>query len=171
MPKLTAFCAFVALIVSAAHGQDQEKKLVDRLLKPNMDLHNEAQNKRFVADGVSIDKRANVGSYYVHQKTNQKNFAATGEFNAQQFNAQSFHSKRSIFSLSKHQTVQTSQPSYANQSAAGVRDATQSDKKVATRKYAENRPFLDEGKSQKSLNKQNAPMTIDQVRELLNKNK
>jgi hypothetical protein len=29
----------------------------------------------------------------------------------------------------------------------------------------------DEGKSQKSLNRQNEPLTIEQVRELLNKNK
>ncbi len=64
-----------------------------------------------------------------------------------------------------------SQYFYANQTARGTRDAPQADKKVATRTYAENRPFLDEGKSQKSLNRQNAPLTIEQVRELLNKNK
>jgi hypothetical protein len=169
--KLSAVCALVVAILSSADGQDQEKKLLDRLLKPNMDLHNEAQNKKFLADGASTNKRASVGTYYVHQKSSQKKFSATGDFTAQQFNSQSFHSKRSIFPVSPHQKVQTSQSSYANQTAPGVRDAAQSDKKVATRDYAQNRPFLDEGKSQKSLNKQNAPMTIDQVRELLNKNK
>jgi hypothetical protein len=158
-------------MLASAHGQDQEKKLIDRLLKPNMDLHNDAQNKKFLADGASIDKRANVGTYYIHRKTRQKSFSATGEFTTQQFNSQSFRSKRNTFAVSPHQNVQTSQPSYANQSARGVRNAGQSDKKVATRDYAENRPFLDQGKSQKSLNQQNAPMTIDQVRELLNKNK
>ena len=60
---------------------------------------------------------------------------------------------------------------YANQTASGVRDAPQAGKKIASRAYAGTRPFLDEGKSQKSLNQQNAPLTIDQVRELLNKNK
>ena len=65
----------------------------------------------------------------------------------------------------------SSRSAYANQTARGTRDAPQSDKKVAVRTYAENRPFLEEGKSQKSLNRQNAPLTIDQVRELLNKNK
>ena len=64
-----------------------------------------------------------------------------------------------------------SRSAYANQTARGVRDAPQSDKKITNRTYAENRPFLDEGKSQKSLNQQNAPLTIEQVRELLNKNK
>jgi len=41
----------------------------------------------------------------------------------------------------------------------------------AVREYAGNRPFLDKGKSQKSLSAQNKPLTIEQVRELLNKNK
>src|SRR6266540_4086939 len=79
--------------------------------------------------------------------------------------------KRCTFQTSSQQAMINSRPSYANQTARGVRDAPQSDKRVATRAYAENRPFLDEGKSQKSLNRQNAPLTIEQVRELLNKNK
>ena len=33
------------------------------------------------------------------------------------------------------------------------------------------RPFLDKGKSAKSLQRENPAMTIEQVRELLNKNK
>jgi len=39
------------------------------------------------------------------------------------------------------------------------------------RDYAGIRPFLDQGKSQKSLSAQNKQLTIEQVRELLNKNK
>jgi len=89
----------------------------------------------------------------------------------QQFNSQPFHSKRGTFQTSSQQAMGNSRSAYANQTARGVRDAPQSDKKVATRTYAEDRPFLDEGKSQKSLNQQNAPLTIEQVRELLNKNK
>ena len=157
--------------LASLHGQDQEKKLVDRLLRPNMDLHNDAQNKKFIADGSSINKRATVGAFYVHQKPNQKNFSATGEFATQQFSSQPFHSRRSIFHVSSQQTVANSRPSDANQSARAVHDASQSGKKVSTRQYADDRPFLDEGKSQKSLNRQNAPLTIEQVRELLNKNK
>lgn len=151
-------------------AQDQEKKLVDRLLKPDMDLHNSAQNKKFVADGASIDKRANVGSFYVQQKTNQKNFSATKEFSTRQFNSQPFHGKRSIFDVFSHHNA-NSRSAYADQNARGVHDAPQSGKKVATGQYADNRPFLDEGKGQKSLTRQNEPLTIDQVRELLNKNK
>lgn len=157
--------------VAGVDAQDQEKKLVDRLLKPDMDLHNSDQNKKFIADGASINKRANVGTFYVQKKANQKSFSATKDYSTEQYNAQPFRSKRSIFAVFSHKPAGNSQSVYANQSARGVRDAPQSGKKVTTRQYADNRPFLDEGKSQKSLNKQNAPLTIDQVRELLNKNK
>jgi hypothetical protein len=144
---------------------------MDRLLKPDMTLQNDAQHKKFVADGTSINKRATVGTFYVQKKSNQKSFSGTGRFSTQQFNSQPFDGKRGTFETSSQRAMTNSSPTYANQTARGVRDAPQSGKKVATRAYAENRPFLDQGKSQKSLNQQNAPLTIEQVRELLNKNK
>ena len=76
---------------------------------------------------------------------------------------------RTRFPHSKHLT--NSKSTYASQTARGVRDAPQSGKKVASRAYPGNRPFLNQGTNQKSLNRQNEPLTIEQVRELLNKNK
>jgi hypothetical protein len=158
--------------LSCVRAQEQERKLVDRLLRPDMELKNEAQHKKFYADGTaSINKRATVGTFYVQKKSNSKSFLGIGNFCTRQFNSQPFHNGRGAFNTSSQQAMGNSQSSYANQSAHGARDAPQSDKKVAVRTYAENRPFLDEGKSQKSLNRQNAPLTIEQVRELLNKNK
>ena len=172
MRKSPAVCVLLLATLSCVRGQDQEKKLVDRLLKPDMTLQNSEQNKKFIADGsASINKRANVGTFYVRKKSNSKNYSATGQFSTQQANSRLFHSGRSAFNTSSQQAMGNSRSAYANQTAHGVRDASQSGKKVATRAYAENRPFLDEGKSQKSLNRQNAPLTIEQVRELLNKNK
>jgi len=144
---------------------------VDRLLKPDMTLHNDAQNKKFIADGTSINKHATVGAFYIHKKPTQKSYSATGQFSAQQYNSRTFNSGQSAFNTSSQHAIANSRVAYATQTASGVRDARQSDKKVAIRAYAGNRPFLDEGKSQKSLNRQNAPLTIEQVRELLNKNK
>jgi hypothetical protein len=166
-----AISLLVLAAISCVRGQDQERKLVDRLLKPDMTLQNDAQHKKFVADGTSMNKRASVGTFYVEKKSNEKNFSGTGQFSTQEFNSQFFHSKRNAFNVPSQQATRNSRPSYANQSARGVRDASQSGKKVPVRAYAENRPFLDEGKGQKSLNRQNAPLTIEQVRELLNKNK
>jgi hypothetical protein len=159
-------------VLCSASAQDQEKKLVDRLLKPDMALENDAQNKKFTGDGsASINKRASVGTFYLHQKPRSKNFSGTRDFSTTQFYSKTYHGGRSAYEVSSHQPMANSRPVYANQTARGVRDAPQSGKKVASRGYAGSRPFLDEGKSQKSLNRQNAPLTIDQVRELLNKNK
>jgi len=111
-----------------------------------MTLQNDAQNKKFTGDGsASINKRANVGTFYVHQKSHSKNFSGTRDFSTTQFYSHTYRGGRTAYEVSG--------------------------KKVAARAYAGNRPFLDEGKSQKSLNRQNEPLTIEQVRELLNKNK
>jgi len=153
-------------------AQDQEKKLVDRLLKPDMTLQNDAQNKKFVGDGsVSVNKRANVGTFFFHQKSNSKSFSGTRDFSTTQFYSQAYHSKRTAYEVSSQQSVASSKAAYANQTASGVRNAPQAGKKVASREYAGTRPFLVQGTRQKSLNKQNEPLTIEQVRELLNKNK
>jgi hypothetical protein len=167
----SAACLAVLLALSCIHAQDQESKLVDRLLRPDTTLRNNAQNKQFTADGASINKKATVGTFYVQKKSNFKSFTGTRDFSARQFNSQSFHGTRSASGISSQQAIGNSRPAYAARTARGPRDAPQSDKKVASRSYAENRPFLDQGKSQKSLNRKNAPLTIEQVRELLNKNK
>src|ERR1022692_4651115 len=62
-------------------------------------------------------------------------------------------------------------PGTGTQTARGVRRAADGDKKVNGRDFAGNRPFLGQGKSQKALSTQDKPLTIEQVRELLNKNK
>ena len=156
----------------SVRAQDQEKKLVDRLLKPDMALQNDAQNKKFVGDSSSsINKRANVGAFYVHQKPRPKNFSGTRDFSTTQFYSQTYRGGRTAYEVSSQRTVPNSKSAYASQTAGGIRDAPQSGKKIASRTYAGNRPFLDKGKSQKSLNRQNESLTIEQVRELLNKNK
>jgi hypothetical protein len=159
-------------VLCSASAQDQEKKLVDRLLKPDMALQNDAQNKKFGGDGsASINKRANVGTFYVHRKPRSKDFSGTRDFSTTQFYSKTYHGGRTAHEASSQQTLANSKAPYASQTARGVRDVPQSGKKVASRGYAGTRPFQDEGKSQKSLNRQNEPLTIEQVRELLNKNK
>jgi hypothetical protein len=159
-------------LLCSVRAQDQEKKLVDRLLKPDMTLQNDAQNKKFTGDGsVSINKRANVGTFYIHQKPSSKSFLGARDFSTSQFYSQTYHSGHNAYATSSQQTFGKAKAPYANQTARDIGSAPQSGKKVASRAYAGTRPFLDQGKSQKSLSKKNEPMTIEQVRELLNKNK
>ena len=170
----TSFAVWTLLIaaVCCVHAQDQEKKLLDRLLKPDMTLQNDAQNKKFVGDGsAAINKRAHVGSFYVHQKPSSKNYSGSRDFSTTQFYSQTYRGRHTAYEVSSQQTLANSKAGYANQTARSVRDAPQAGKKVASRAYAGNRPFLGEGTNQKSLNSHNEPLTIEQVRELLNKNK
>jgi hypothetical protein len=170
--KSPAVGILLLAVLCSASAQDQEKKLVDRLLKPDMALQNDAQNKKFVGDSsVSINKRANVGSFFIHQKPRSKDFDGTRDFSTTQFYSQTYRSGRTAHEGSSRQTVANTKATYANQTARGVRDAPQSGKKVASHTYGGNRPFLDQGTNQKSLNRKNEPLTIEQVRELLNKNK
>ena len=165
-----AVWTFLTAALCCVHAQDQEKKLVDRLLKPDMALQNEAQNKKFVGDGsTSMNKRASVGTFFFRQKSNSKSFG-TKDFSTTQFYSQTYQSKRA-YGVSSQQALANSKASYANQTARGVGSAPQSGKKVSSHGYGGNRPFLGQGTNQKSLNKKNDPLTIEQVRELLNKNK
>jgi hypothetical protein len=168
-----SLAVFLSLLTvfSCLRAQDQERKLIDRLLRPDMTLQNSEQKKKFIADGTSINRKASVGTFYVDKKNNSKTFSGTRELSTQQFNSRPFHGSRGAFENSSQQAGGNSRRTYSTQSARDPRDAPKSDKKIASRAYAGNRPFLDQGKSQKSLNRQNAPLTIEQVRELLNKNK
>src|SRR6266480_5588824 len=148
-----AVCTVLAILICCACGQDQEKKLIDRLLKPDMALQNDAQNKSFTSDGsASINKRASVGSFYIRQQTSSKNFPGTRDFATSRFYSQAYHGGRSAYEASSQQTMANSQFAHTHHAGSGFRDTPQSGKKVASRAYAGNRPFLDEGKSQKSLN-------------------
>jgi hypothetical protein len=167
-----AVWALLTAVLCCVRAQDQERKLMDRLLKPDMTLQNDAQNKKFVGDGsASIKKRANVGTFYAHQKRQSKNFSGTRDFSTAEFYSQTYRGGRTAHETSSQQTLPNSKAPYANHTARGVRDAPQSGKKVASGAYVGNRPFLDEGTNQKSLNRKNESLTIEQVRELLNKNK
>ena len=156
----------------AVRAQDQESKLVDRLLKPDMTLQNTAQKKKFAADGGSVDKRATVGTFYLQRKSNSKDFAGTRDFSAWQFNSQSFRGAKNAANISSQREITNSNRNVATPTSRGVRDAPEEGRPArGSHTFAGERAFLDRGKSQKSLDRRNPPMTIEQVRELLNKNK
>ena len=161
-------------MLPAARAQDQEHKLIDRLLRPDTQLQNSAQNKKFLADRRSINKQATVGSFYVQKKSTPKAFGVAGsrDFSSWEFNARSFHGGKRQANSSSRSQIMNSHTRYAAKAAMGLRRApTDTNRTTASRSFAEQRPFLDKGKSQKALSQQNRPLTIEEVRELLNKNK
>ncbi len=162
-------CLAIGLLATA-HAQTQERSLVDRLLRPDMSLRNTAQNKKFLADGASIDKRASVSTFYVEKTAKQSSFAETRDFSAKQARSRSFHEANRT-NISSSERSADSAATFSTSSASGVRSAHGSQKRASSSDFAGQRPFLAQGKSQKSLNRKNPPLTIEQVRELLNKNK
>jgi hypothetical protein len=154
-----------------ARAQEQERKLVDRLLDPDTSLGNPAQNKKFTADRTSVDKQANVGTFYIQQKPDPKSYSARRDFRAGQFHSRSFAGGQNSANTSSRTEIQNTGQSVSTPAARGVRETQDARKTVTSRNYSGDRQFLERGKSQKSLDRHNAPMTIDEVRDLLNKNK
>src|SRR5205085_321752 len=58
--KSVAICALGVAALSCARAQDQERKLIDRLLKPEMTLQNADQNKKYIGDRTSSLNKQNA---------------------------------------------------------------------------------------------------------------
>jgi len=172
------FVAIGTLLVGlgSAFGQDQEQKLLDRLLKPNMTMKNSDQDKKFGNTRANVlEKSAPTRSFYAPQKSVSRSYAEERAFTPQQFAARHFRGGDSAANVSARTQLRKNDALIGVSSAAspGTRVAPEATQVAnsSARDYAGNRPFLVEGKSQKALHAQDRPLTIEQVRELLNKSK
>jgi hypothetical protein len=161
--------------VTTSLAQEQERKLIDRILKPNTSMANSAQNKKFNNTRIaSFDKPIKTRAFSSTPKTLARSFPEERVFTPQQFAARHFRAGDSAANISPRGQLKNSDTVLAAPVAtAGAQVAPESMTSATTpvREYAATRPFLDRGKSQKSLEAQNKPLTIEQVRELLNKSK
>ena len=66
-----------------ARAQEQEKKLLDRLLKPDMTMQNDAEKKQFVAGGETITKKAPTKSFFFAKRKPEKGFWDTRQVDDQ----------------------------------------------------------------------------------------
>jgi hypothetical protein len=164
----------ISIGVSTAFAQEQERRLIDRVLKPNTDLANPAQNKKFSdKHSASFEKPARTATFNYSQKSVAKTFSEEHAFTPRQFTARHFRAGDSAAYVSSRSQPPKNDTLIATTSAtAGTRVAPESNAPAQpVREFASNRPFLDKGKSQKALHAQDKPLTIEQVRELLNKSK
>lgn len=159
--------------ISPTVAQEQERKLIDRVLKPDTSLQNSAQNKKFTGvTGTSFDKSVRTQRFYSPAKTVPKTFQNERVFTPRQFAARHFRAGDSAANISTRSRLTRTDTVIATTTAtAGTRVAPESGAAAPVHEFAGNRPFLEQGKSQKSLQTQNKPLTIEQVRELLNKSK
>jgi hypothetical protein len=147
---------------------------MDRLLKPDASLANPAQNKKFASEGATLfDKPVTTRSFPSTQNPVAKTFSeANRALTPQQFAARHFRSGDSVACIaSRSQLTRNDTVISTTAATGGTRVAPEAAQTATTHQYASNRPFLDKGKSAKSLQAQNKPLTIEQVRELLNKSK
>lgn len=157
--------------VSAASAQEQERKLVDRILRPNMALVNSAQNKQFGVSEISVARRAQPRNFYTPGRSLGKPFAPGPAVPSRQFAARHFQAGARGANISARSQPAKSDPVYIAPAADFARVAPENGNSLAVAPFAGSRPFLGRGKSQQALSARDTPLTIEQVRELLNKNK
>ena len=152
-------------------AQEQENKLTDRLLKPNTSLKNQAEGKQFVtATAVPTDKHVSTPAFSLREQSPPKSFPRQRTFMSKEIPAARFREGDSVADVASRP-----RPIRADRTVSAptvqVQVAPESGAAISSREFADNRPFLAEGKSQKALRTKNKPLTIEQVRELLNKSK
>lgn len=163
--------AILALSVLPAPAQEQEKKLIDRLLQPDMSLQNSAQSRQFTSIGSTTTKQARTKSFYVAERPAEKAFSGPREYHTPTFDLRKPRHPTTQAKLTTRTTIAKTKDPFSTFAYRDVKTAPAADKIAETSEFQGTRPFLAKGKSQKALSAQDRPLTIDQVRELLNKNK
>ena len=171
-PALLALLALPAFL----GAQEQERKLLDRIQRPNMELTNPMQGKSFNGGGGVEIKDAAVGrqAFTGAKSPLLKEFAGTRSF---------FGIKNPWFG---NRVFETKPAELLKSGGLGKLDAAYPVRDALTREFPGSekqanlgtstvpvRPFLVRGESQGALEqlstKINKEMTIDDIRELLNK--
>lgn len=155
-----------------AGAQEQERKLADRLLRPDMSLANPAQDKQFIAaGGTSVDKEFVARSFATGDEAASKSFGGAKGFFARIFGTKNFARADAAANTKPNPEIAKANTPFTTKDSALVRPSSDATRTASTEEYADQRPFLGQGTRQKMLNRENQPLTIDEVRELLNKNK
>jgi hypothetical protein len=165
-PVLFLICLYPA----AGWTQAQQASLVDRLLRPNLNLQNSAQGKTFPAGSYAATRSSATREFVLEALRKQKSFSETRALAAWEYRAHSFQSISQSGVVPRNLVANLlgrmeTQPAPLNRQTYDAHLA------IAGRKFANERQLREQGKSQQSLNRQNPALTIGQVRELLNKNK
>jgi len=169
---------------SVLRAQQQERKLLDRLLNPDGTLAYQPQSKTFQNDkSFTGAGKAYVKDFYFTQKVEMKTFSSKEFSGAKNFWAGDF--KFSNSALPKERFVISNASKTYGTTSVDVKNARESGEAVPVSKYADNGPFKGREDDQTNLatdpkakakrwvreqRAANTPMTVDQVRDLLNKN-
>ena len=134
-----------------------------------MELKNNAQSKKFAVNSTVATKGGTVGTFYLQPNPTEKSFQDLRVVSTTKHSSPAFHAESGDAALLQKKA--NGSVNFPTSPARDVRDVHDAGKIVTGRAYPEDRSFREEGKSQKSLSRRNRPLSIDEVRELLNKNK
>lgn len=161
---------YLFLSLTTIWAQDHDRRLIDRLLRPSMHLQNDAQGKEFVAAKSQFTARSSITSTFpLAASQTERSFTGARAIATQEYRSRSFQADRNTSAIESQNATVPGQLTVPV--ARGLRETHDSHVEVSSRTFAGKREFREQGKSQKSLDRQNPSLTIDQVRELLNKNK
>ncbi len=157
---------------TVAAAQEQERSLRDRIERPNMDLHASGFEKTFTPTTASIDKPVPVHAFGSARAAGIKGDGPfhTGLFGTSRIKTPAFGTKK--FSQADRGAVQTDRT--YDSKTVDVREDRAANKSVELRNYqSSDQPFISHGKRQDDFDelRRQKQLSIEQVRELLNKSK
>lgn len=172
--RLSVLLLVLSLCANASHAQQQDRTLEERIMRPDTTRGCLEQNKTFgnykTFQSAGSD-RAAVRDFYYTQKFSPKGFE-TKEFSTKNHWAGDFKYATSEANTKGRYAIPNGEKNYETKPME-VKDAREGGKNYATAAYATD-IYKPNGKTQKILDAKYAnqkPKTIEEIRELLNKNK
>ena len=165
-------CIVLATLICCACGQDQERKLIDRLLKPDMTLQNDAQNKKFIADGSPRSTNEQASEHFTFTRNIVRRIFQEHETSPRANSIPRLTTADAARMRLRH-SKQWQIRSLLTQIRPRAAFATRLNlaKKLPLARTQGTGHSWTRGRVKNRSTRQNAPLTIEQVRELLNKNK
>ncbi len=137
-----------------------------------MTLVNPAQDKRFAgADGTPVEKKFVAKSFSSVDERTAKSFSSEKDFSVKRFETERFTRAEQTPNTQAKAEMASANAEFVTRKSSLVQTASDESKVAKTRDYADSRPFLAKGTRQKILSQEDKPLTIDEIRELLNKSK
>jgi hypothetical protein len=153
-------------------AQEQERKLVDRLLRPDLTLVNSAQDRKFTGPDITpVEKKVIAKLFHSGRERTARRFSGGKDFPVKQFETKEFGRAQGTAHTRANAEVASAKAEFVAGKSSLVRTSADEGKIAKTRDYGDSRPFLAKGTRQKNLSQEDKPLTIDEIRELLNKNK
>ena len=137
-----------------------------------MTLVNSAQDKKFSGPDVRpVERKFSAKSLSpVHERT-ARSFSSENNLSVKKFETKNFRRTEQTPNPQAKSATASAHAEFVTRKSSLTRTASDERKTAKTRDYADSRPFLAQGTRQEILSQKDKPLTIDEIRELLNKNR